>query len=479
MGYDALDGVSINFGWREQMAEQQTDVATGALDATLAERTGAALARWHVPGAAVGVLVDGKRQEQGFGVVSLETGYPARADTLFQIGSITKLFTATLCMLLVEEGKLALDTPIVAYLPDFTLADADAQARLTLRMLLSHSGGFNGDHFADFGMGDDALSAYVASLHTLEQQTPAGEVWAYNNAGFCLAGAIIAQVMGMPYEQAMRERIFAPLGMTRSFFFAHEAIAYPNAVGHTQKTPGGDEHEVARLYPLPRSVNAAGAIISTVDDLLTFAQFQFDGGVTREGQRLLTEETIHAMWQPQIKAANFAESYGIGWELHTWDGVRVIGHGGSTNGFNARLTIIPERQYAIAILTNSGRGSALYEEVVAADLKQRLGLEQPKPQPISLPPEALAALAGVYKRPDGVITLTATSDGLRREMRAVDLLNNKEEIYPPDDLRPISALEFIVVTPGENRDSRMDFLPGDDGRPRFVRLGGRLAARVE
>ena len=138
---------------------EQDKTAPGALDETLAERVRAAMARWHIPGAAVGVLADGARQAAGFGVTSLETGYAVRLDTLFQIGSITKVFTTTLVMLLVEEGKLALDTPIVEYLPDLKLADADAQARITLRMLLSHSGGFYGDFFDDFGLGDDALSA--------------------------------------------------------------------------------------------------------------------------------------------------------------------------------------------------------------------------------------------------------------------------------------------------------------------------------
>ena len=461
------------------MAERTETGAVSGLDASLAERVRASMARWHIPGAAVGVLAEGARSEQGFGVVSLETGYPVRADTLFQIGSITKLFTTTLAMLLVEEGKLALDTPVVTYLPDLKLADADAQARLTLRMLLSHSGGFYGDFFDDFGMGNDALSAYVARLHSLEQQTPPGESWAYNNAGFCLAGAIIERVTGAPYEQVMRERVFTPLGMMRSFFFAHEAIAYPNAVGHTQKTPRGDEHEVARLYPLPRAVNPAGGIISTVDDLLTFAQFQLDGGVTRDGQRLLSEETVRALWQPQIKAANFAEAYGIGWETREIEGVRLIGHGGSTNGFNARLTIIPERHFAVAILTNSGRGSALYEEVIAAELEQRFGLRAAKPQPVGLPAEDIARFAGVYHRPDGRITMTATSDGLRVEMVMVDVLNDKEEVYPPEDLRPIGATEFVVVTPGEDLDQRLDFLLGDDGRPRWLRTGGRLAKRAE
>lgn len=455
------------------------DLTPGALDEALAERVRAAMARWHIPGVAVGVLADGAHQAAGFGVSSLETGYAVRSDTLFQIGSITKLFTATLAMMLVEEGALALDTPVVAYLPDLRLADADAQARITLRMLLSHSGGFYGDFFDDFGMGDDALSAYVAHLYALPQQTPPGQVYAYCNAGFCLIGAIIERVTGMPYERAMRERVFTPLGLTRSFFFAHEAIAYPNAVGHNQIIPGADEHKVARLYPLPRATNAAGGIISTVDDLLTFAQFHIDGGVTHDGQRLLQEETIHAMWQPHIKAANGKDFYALGWETTEYGGLRQIRHGGSTNGFNARLTIIPERRFALAILTNSGRGAAMYEEVIAAELAARFDLREPHPQLITMSSEALAAFAGIYTRQQrGKMVITATSDGLRVESTLKNLLTGEEETSPPQEMRPISASEFVVVTPGEELNATIDFLPGDDGYPRWARIGGRLATRV-
>ena len=455
------------------------DMEPGALDAAMTRRVHTAMARWHIPGAAVAVLANGERQATGFGVTSLETGYPVRPDTLFQIGSITKLFTATLTMLLVEEGKLALDTPVITYLPDLRLADADAQAHITLRMLLSHSGGFYGDFFDDFGMGDDALRVYIAHMRTLPQQTPPGQVYAYNNAGFCLIGAIIERATGMPYETAVRERIFAPLGLTRTFFFAHEAIAYPNAVGHNQITPGGDEHEVARLYPLPRATNAAGGIISTVNDLLTFAQFHFDGGVTRDGQRLLPEETVHAMWQPQIKAANGKDYYALGWETTERGGLRQIRHGGATNGFNARLTVIPERKFALAILTNSERGSVMYDEVIAAELAARFDLREPGPQPIEMSPEALAAFAGVYAKRNGTLAMTPTSNGLRVESTAFDLLTGEKKTYPPIEMRPMSASEFIVVTPGQDHNATIDFLLGDDGRPRWARIGGRLAERVE
>lgn len=459
------------------MAEQPQ--TSPSFDAALAEHIRAAMRRWTVPGAAVGILTDGVREEQRFGVVSLETGYPTRADTLFQIGSITKLFTTMMVMLLVEEGKLALDTQVINYLPEFALADKDAQAHMTVRMLLTHSGGFYGDLFDDTGPGDDALSLYLKRLPTAAQQTPAGTSWAYNNAGFVVAGALIERMTGKPYEQVIREHIFTPLGMRNSFFFAHEAIAYPNAVGHTQATPGADEHVVARLYPLPRSVNAAGGIISNVDDLLTFAQFYIDGGVTRDGARLLSEETVHSLWRPQIAAANFVDAYGIGWQTQMLDGQLVVGHGGSTNGFNAVLVVVPERKFALAVLTNSERGSAMYREVEEATLAERLGLHAPKRTPITLPAEELQRFAGVYRRPDGTITLTVEGETLRREVRAEDLLNHVALTYPPTELRPLSATDFIVVTPGEHFETRMDFLLHDDGRPRYLRMGGRLAERVD
>ncbi len=455
-----------------------TELATGVgLDVALEAHARERMARWRIPGVAVGELSGDARALAGFGVTSLETGYPVRPDSLFQIGSISKVFTATLVMMLVEEGKLDLDTPVIAYLPDLKLADPAARERVTLRMLLSHSAGFFGDFFEDFGQGDGALGRYVGKLDTLAQQTPPGESWAYNNAGFCLAGALVERVTGQPFERVMRERVFAPLGLERSFYFAHEAITYPVAVGHTQKTPGGDEHEVARLYPLPRAVNAAGGIISTVDDLLTFAAFHMDGGVTRDSQRLLSEAATRAMWEPQITAANFAEAYATGWETRLIDGVRLVAHGGSTNGFQAQLTLIPERRYAIAILTNSGRGATMYKEVVEERLAERFSLRQPKPQPITLPAEALARFAGVYRQPNGRVTLTATADSLRCEMTFRDVLNDREETFPPEDLRPISEREFIVVTPGENAGERVDFLLDGDGRPRFLRMGGRLNER--
>lgn len=444
----------------------------------LADHIRAEMARWHIPGVAVGVLHGDQRQTAGFGVCNLETQQPVAPDTLFQIGSITKVFTTTLIMRLVDAGTLALDMPVITYLPDLRLADEQAKRTITLRHLLSHTSGFYGDFFDDFGMGDDSLARCIASLHTLPQQSAPGELWAYNNAGFYLAGRVVEKVLDMPFERAMREQVFEPLGLKRSFFFAHEAIVYSAAAGHSQKTPGGDEHEVARLYPMPRSVAAAGGIISTVDDLLTFAAFHLGDG-TWHGTRILSESSLQAMRTPQTTAANFADAYGLGWAIETMDGAQVIEHGGSTNGFQAKLCLVAERHFAIALLTNSSRGSALNDAVSKWALERFCGLRERERRQIALPAETLHRLAGTYRRPDGTITLTVEDGGLRREMTFTSPLTHKQETEPPDTLRPLSATEFIVVTEGENKDSRVDFILADDGQPRFLRIGGRLATRVQ
>jgi CubicO group peptidase (beta-lactamase class C family) len=458
------------------MTEPAVDVG---LDLNLEANTRARMARWNIPGVVVGEINDATRAVAAMGAANLDTGFAVLPDTLLQIGSISKIYTATLVMMLIEEGALDLDTPIIAWLPNLRLADPVARDRLTLAMCLCHSGGFFGDYFEDFGQGDDALSRYIHHLDHLTQQTPVGASWAYNNAGFCLAGAVIEQVTGQVFERVMRSRIFEPLGLTRSFYFAQDAITYAVAAGHNQKTPGGDEHEVARPYALPRAVNAAGGIVSSMADLLTFAEFHLNGGVTRNDQRLLSEKTVRAMWEPRIAAANFAEAYGVGWETWTLDGERLVGHGGSTNGFNARLTLIPERHYAIAILTNSGRGLSMYREVIAERIAERFNLRAPEPPLVKMTQADLRRFAGVYHQPDGQVRLRATRHGLRREMAFRDVLTEKASVYPAEELRPIGAREFVVVTPGENEGSRIDFLLDEHGEPRFLRMGGRLNERSQ
>ena len=178
----------------------------------LCEQVVADMDRLSIPGVAVGVLAGDQELAAGFGVTSVENPLPVTPDTLFQIGSITKTFVATAVMRLVENGKLDLDMPIRTWLPDLRLFDDGVAQRVTLRHLLTHTGGWVGDYFNDFGSGDDALARMVAEVAKLPQLTPLGEHYSYNNAGFYLAGRVLEAVTGTPFEQAIKALVLDPLG---------------------------------------------------------------------------------------------------------------------------------------------------------------------------------------------------------------------------------------------------------------------------
>src|SRR5690606_12582992 len=154
------------------------------------------------------------------------------------------------------------------------------------------------------------LTRAIAEFHTLRQITPPGETWAYCNSGFYLTGAIIERLTGKPFEAVMRERAFEPLGLTRSFFFAHEAITYPVAVDLAPVGAGEPPHEVARTYPVPRGVSAGGGIISNVSDLVALAASHLGDG-TVDGKRVISPESLAARREPQAEAGSFAEAYGL------------------------------------------------------------------------------------------------------------------------------------------------------------------------
>ena len=429
--------------------------------------------RWDVPGIVVAVMQDGAIDARAFGVTSLDTNQPVSIDTLFQVGSITKVFTATLVLQLVEEGQVDLDAPVRTYLPDLRLADDEALRTITLRHLLSHQSGLFGDRFDDYGLGDDALARSVANFHTLRQLTPPGELWAYCNTGFQLAGAVIERLLDMPYEQALRERLTAPLGLERTTFFAHEAIVYPVAVGHVNRPEDG--MEVARRYALPRCVNPAGGLIATAGDLLRFAAMHLNDGEL-DGRRILSPESARAMREPQTAAACFADAYGLGWAITEAGDTRIVGHGGSTNGFQARLTLVPDRRFALAILTNSEHGAAAYAQIERWALQHLCDVSIPRPKRVLQNRNQLSRFAGHYQRPDADIDVTVKGRGLEIALTLRDALTGRET-QTTLAVAPVADTVFLI-TEGESEGERIDFIMGEDDRPRFIRLHGRLADRI-
>src|SRR4051795_3071782 len=196
------------------------------------------VAEHGVPGAAIAVLKDGEVIDFAAGVLSTATKVEATPDSVFQIGSITKVWTTTLVMQLVDDGLLDLDAPIRDYLPEFRLADDAAAAAITTRQLLSHSGGFEGDVFTDTGRGEDAIEKYIEAIADLPQLFTPGELFSYNNAAFSVLGRLVEVLRGKTWEAALVEHIAAPLGLTHVAPSAYEAILFRAGGGHMG--PGED-----------------------------------------------------------------------------------------------------------------------------------------------------------------------------------------------------------------------------------------------
>ncbi|MGA7673052.1 MAG: serine hydrolase [Nitrolancea sp.] len=433
------------------------------------------LRRWTVPGAAVGLLRNGQTEFRAYGIANLNVGWPTRADMLFRIASISKVFTATLTMTAVDDGMLDLDTPVVEYLPELELQDLDARRTITMRHLLSHTSGLYGDYSADYGLGDDALMRSLPVFASLPQQTRPGELWAYCNSGFQIAGTVLAKVLGTTFDEAMEARVFKPLGLERTCFGAHDAFGWPCAMGHVQTTPDGDEHVVTGQY-YPRNRRPAGGIISNTSDLLRFARMHMNGGEI-DGQRVLSESATAVMQTPRARAGGWDNFWGVGWDVRPIGSTTVIGHGGSISGFESLLTLIPEQQTAIVVLTNSGRGSLAYPGIERWLLGQVCGLRQETHTAITIPEAALRNLTGHYQRPQFEIDVSERDGGLLLELQGPHPLRGETVPYPSMKLAPVSETEFLVVD-GQREDERVEFVLGDDGRSRFVRLHGRLANRV-
>lgn len=445
----------------------------------LADRVVAAMARLHVPGVAVGLLHEGEEHAAGFGVTSVEHPLPVDAGTLFQIGSITKTATGTLIMRLVEQGRLELDTPIRSYLPDLRLADEQVAAGLTLRHLLTHTGGWAGDYFDDPGPGDDALATIVSRLAELPQLTPLGEVWSYNNAGFYIAGRLIEVVAGKTYEAAARELLLHPLGMDMSFFFAADAITHRVVVGHQVRD---GRPELTRPWALARAANPVGGIISTAQDLLRYARFHLGDGTAPDGTRLLRPESVAAMQTPLVPTDGVGGMVGLSWMLRDADGVRIVRHGGATKGQMASLVLVPAHSFAIAVLTNANRGDELHREVTQWALAHYLGITEPAPVPSERP--ELAPYVGRYAGALSTSDVELSVHDGKLVMHVVPKGGFPTPEVPPPPAPPPVRLAFcgddcVLVLDPPMKDTTGEFLRNPDRSIAWFRYGGRIRARQE
>ncbi|MBV9545067.1 MAG: beta-lactamase family protein [Chloroflexi bacterium] len=431
----------------------------------------------HVPGVAVGILHDGAEETHAFGVTSVENPLPVTADTLFQIGSITKTFTATLLMQLVSRGRIDLDAPVRSVLPDFSLQDQAAAATLTPRHLLTHTGGFVGDDFTDTGTGDDALARYVANMATLPQLAPLGELFSYCNSGFAVAGRMIEVRTGTTYERAAQTALLDPLEMTHSFLEPADVMTHRFAVGHFSPFSDTEEVGVLRPWRLARATAPVGGLASTVTDMLRYARLHL--GLL--GDDILdppSREMMQSVWAP---AGNFAEAVGGAWMLRGPAERRVVSHGGSTLGQQAALHLVPSRGVAAVVLTNGSRGALVAERIVHWALEHYAGISEPDPTTHPLGSAELDQYVGRYEQPLTSIDLRASQEG-GLIIQATPKGGFPTRDSPPPPTPPPARFAFwtedrILGLDPPYRGARAEFLRGPDGSLKWLRIGGRLSAR--
>lgn len=447
---------------------------TSPIDPALARFVRARMRDTGAPGVSVGVLHRGRAFGSGFGITSVEAPDPVDEATLFQIGSTGKTFTATAIMRLVDSGELDLDVPVRRYLRDLKLKDPEVTKKVTLRHLLTHTGGWAGDYFTDTGRGDDALERVVGLLSKIPQLTPLGEVWHYNNAGFYIAGRILEKVTGSPYETAVTELVLEPLGMTRSFFFAEEAIVYRVVAGHNSASPRSTKHTIAKPWDIGRNSGPAGGLISDVVDQLRWAQFHLGDGRAPNGKKLLKRATMREMQSPQAEAGNLAHHVGISWLLEDYDTARLVMHGGTTHGQLSAFVMVPERDFAVTVLTNSSRGMEVHGPVVRKALSLYLGLERRLPEPIVANGSDLSGYEGRYV--DAFRSAVVDVELRGRKLHAKLGPFGDQEGYPP--MAPFKLAPFdidkVLVQGGRLDGLRAEFLRDGRNRVRWIRFGGRL-----
>ncbi|WP_101897485.1 serine hydrolase domain-containing protein [Embleya scabrispora] len=375
-------------------------------------RLDALAARHQVPGAALGILSGNRVTKIATGMANVDDRIEATPDTVWQIGSVTKVWTATVAMRLVDEGLLDLDTPVTRVMPELRLSDPERTARLTLRHLLTHTSGIDGDVLTDTGRGDDCLERYAALLGGVRGVHPLGRVHSYCNAGLMLTGRLIERVTGTTWDAALHDRLLKPLGLTRTHTLPEDVLAHRAAAGHTWER---DRPPHVNPAPIPRSSGPAGIVCSSVEDVLTFARLHLDDGRGPDGTRILSSRSAEAMrsrWTDTPDTADSGETRGLGWARWDWNGRTAYGHDGTTHAQASFLRILPDARIAVVLLTNGGDNAALHVDLFR-EIFTALAHVAPRPQHTpdgTTPPRDAGGYLGRYPA-TGIVEEVLERDG--------------------------------------------------------------------
>jgi CubicO group peptidase (beta-lactamase class C family) len=369
------------------------------------------------PGLAVIVMRKGEiLHRAAYGMANVELGVALRPDHVLRIGSVTKQFTSAAIMMLAEEGKLAVTDPITKFLPDYPTQGKS----ITIEHLLTHTSGIqsytNMPKWRGTWRQDMSLTELVDLFKNEPMQFAPGEQWRYNNSGYILLGAIIEKVSGKKYADFVQERIFTPLGMTHTRYDFTEEIVAQRAAGYDR---AGDRIGNARYLSMTQP-HAAGALMSTVDDLAKWDAALAAGRVMKPG-------SLAKVFASYELASGNHTNYGYGWSIGRYEGRAVQEHGGGIFGFRAHVVRIPADGVYAAVLSNVSAGEPSAGLLARKAAAIAIGKPHADPAAVPLTPEQAEAYVGRYvTAPDA--RMTVSRDGNRLFVQGGD--GPKTEIVP-------------------------------------------------
>jgi len=438
--------------------------------------------RHRVPGVSVAFYADGAVSLACCGVTNVGSGVDMTADTIMHIGSITKLFNATLLMQLVDEGKVSLERPVVEYLPEFRVGDPEATRTVTVEQLVNHTSGIGGNLLPDAGHDEETIARTVSRFAGVPQIHAPGAARSYCNAGTVVAGFLCQRIEGKSWYDLVEDRIFRPLDMNHAAVLPEDALLHRASVGHFVDPVSGVPRRTTHAF-LPLGFAPAGSTaMMSAQDLLTFVRAHMANGTGPNGTRLLSADSAARMRRTSGDVDGpVCFDGGIGWLLLGGD---LVHHGGGGPGVLSWAVAHPESGTAAVVLTNADKGFAVAKDVMRPFFESRLGyapFPPPKPAPETQFDPSL--YVGDYENCSVIHTIEARDERLfwSAQAKAQFYDSSPLEKSAEKPLIPLGNDYFLTETPaGEPYATAVSIgfaAPGERGRMEYVIQNFRLHRR--
>ena len=441
----------------------------------------AQIRKHNIPGLSLAVWHQGKLHKAAAGILNVDTGVEATTDSIFRIASITKVFTTSLVMQMVDERLVDLDKPVKKYLKDFQVADSHATEVITVRQLLNHTSGIAGDFFPDDSRQQgNLIKRYVDRCNLLPVIHPVGEMHSYSNSAFAIAGRLIEVMRGMSWYQAIDEYVFKPLDMTHAVADPKAVVRYRVAMGHLND--GNRWVLPERDYRTLGTAPGGSTLMMSAEDLITFTRAHLCYGLSSVGERWISVDSAKIMQTPvavKPKLSSIKKQYiGLGWGVTDFDQtkLRTIGHMGTTNGSLSAVLAIPEQDSVFVVLVNAHKYSAR-DDISRELLLALTGTDNREPEPSFLEKDinAFKFVCGCYESFNTLINIELCDGQLH-----MSIVNKISPIGPEKKiLKPIDNERFVIVNEHGFPTKTVVFLgPDRKGVPQYLLVGGRINPRI-